>query len=119
MFKKISLSFEGKIFLKNFFQLYIYIFCILCVTHNAHTDISVAFMQQENGTPQRSTLGLVQLKYSFFPQSWYPPGLKPQHLNCNGKFYKYFYTKLNNFYIYIRDTLSLFYHIYHYFNNFI
>lgn len=39
---------------------------------NRHTDISVAFMQQENGTPQRSTLGLVQLKYSFFPQSRYP-----------------------------------------------
>jgi len=39
---------------------------------NIHTDISVAFMQQENGTPQRSTLGLVQLKYSFFPQSKYP-----------------------------------------------
>lgn len=37
-----------------------------------HTDMSVALMQHENGTPQRSTLGLEQLKYSFFPQSKYP-----------------------------------------------
>lgn len=57
-------------------------------------------MQQENGTPQRSTLGLVQLKYSFFPQSKYPSWLKPQHLNYNIKFYEYFTacTKLNNLY---------------------
>lgn len=31
--------------------------------------ISVALIQQEYGTPQRSTLGDVQLKYSFFDQS--------------------------------------------------
>lgn len=84
--------------IKNCFQLYVSIFCILCTTFNIHTDISVAFMQQENGTPQRSTLGLVQLKYSFFPQSRYPSWLKPQHLNCNGKFYIHPYTKLNNLY---------------------
>lgn len=47
------------------------------------TDMSVALMQHENGAPQRSTLGLEQLKYSFFPQSKYPSWLKPQHLNCS------------------------------------
>lgn len=36
------------------------------------TDMSVALIQHENGAPQRSTLGLEQLKYSFFPQSKYP-----------------------------------------------
>lgn len=33
------------------------------------TEISVAFMQHENGTPHLSTLGELQLKYSFFDQS--------------------------------------------------
>lgn len=33
------------------------------------TDMSVALMQQENGTPHCSTPGLEQLKYSFLPQS--------------------------------------------------
>jgi len=45
------------------------------------TEISVAFMQQENGTPQLSTLGEVQLKYSFFCQSMKPVWLSPQHWN--------------------------------------
>lgn len=55
------------------------------------TEISVAFIQQENGTPHRSTLGLEQLKYSFFPQSKYPSWLKPQHLNCKKFQYQQFY----------------------------
>jgi hypothetical protein len=33
------------------------------------TAILVALMQQENGTPHPSLLGLEQLKYSFLPQS--------------------------------------------------
>lgn len=107
MFKKISFFYFRKK-LKNFFQLYISIFLILCIIYNVRTDISVAFMQQEKGTPQRSTLGLVQLKYSFFPQSRYPSWLKPQHLNCNGKFYKYSYTKLNNLYKHKRYIYTLF-----------
>lgn len=36
---------------------------------NIPDEISVALMQQENGTPHFSTLGDEQLKYSFFPQS--------------------------------------------------
>lgn len=38
-------------------------------------------MQHENGTPHRSTLGEVQLKYSFFDQSMYPSELNPQQRN--------------------------------------
>ena len=46
------------------------------------TEISVAFIQHENGTPHFSTEGELQLKYSFFDQSIYPSPLSPQQLNC-------------------------------------
>lgn len=36
-------------------------------------------MQQEKGTPHFSTLGEVQLKYSFLDQSTKPSELSPQH----------------------------------------
>lgn len=44
-------------------------------------EMSVELIQHEYGTPHFSTLGDVQLKYSFFPQSKKPPVLKPQQLN--------------------------------------
>jgi hypothetical protein len=43
--------------------------------------MSVALMQHEKGTPQRSTDGDEQLKYSFFDQSMYPSEVSPQHWN--------------------------------------
>lgn len=47
------------------------------------TEISVAFIQHENGTPHFSTEGELQLKYSFLDQSIYPSPLSPQQLNWN------------------------------------
>lgn len=44
-------------------------------------EISVELIQQEYGTPQRSTDGEEQLKYSFLDQSRNPPLVRPQHEN--------------------------------------
>lgn len=44
-------------------------------------EMSVELIQQLYGTPQRSTEGDEQLKYSFFDQSKKPPADNPQQLN--------------------------------------